>query len=316
MASINPTNPPAALNGRKPPLVDLEPSVPGQDDLLNRGVSSDAYGGEEFPPPLSSPPPMENLKHSVPCAWDKPPIPATRKPNRINLRFIPPSSRVQSENDFTKSGSNAACGAEKPWTTVRVKKKKSCGFRDHLWIPTRPAASLPKPGRSVFAVGHVSTRHGMASAPPETEKVPLSAPCQNKHSNSNSNPCPEPGASPSNPFGSLSLDNDHSDEILDLVESPNLENVAPLGPISSAGHTPFSRMARLSRVNRKGSIGGLDLAVRKGVYDFSCEIVAGFNLASPSSYTSILKSGSFIRGKAGSRWTSTGSHKLIPSHCC
>ncbi|KAJ4960915.1 hypothetical protein NE237_020825 [Protea cynaroides] len=149
----------------------------------------------------------------------------------------------------SKHVSNEAGNYEKTWTSVRTRKKRSSGFRDHLWIPTRPAASLPKPGRFFSTAGQVSTHHGMASAPPAAEKVPLPVPCPNKSSISNSNIYPASGNCSYNHFGRLRSENDFTVENGGMLEFQNLEHDRPLGPKSSAGHTPFNRLNKLSRLN-------------------------------------------------------------------
>ncbi|KAJ4951711.1 hypothetical protein NE237_028543 [Protea cynaroides] len=278
MTSTNPAIPPAAISGGKYFLADLEKSGPGQDDLLNRAVRDFLLK------------PRENA----------------------GKKTLDPEVQLEKELVLSNEESGRDDAQLKSVDAMQSEKKKTSGFRDYLWIPTRPAASLPRPGRFSSAAGHVSIRHGLASAPPASEKVHLPVSCQNKPFNSNSNPCPAPGDCSYSHFGSLSTDNDPSVEKLDLVEPLNLELDGPLGPNSSAGHTPFNRINRLSRVNQNGSTGGLVLAERKNVDDFASGPVAGSNLASPPSHMSSLKSGSFIRDSR-SRWISTGPQKLTPS---
>ncbi|KAJ4962985.1 hypothetical protein NE237_022924 [Protea cynaroides] len=201
---------------------------------------------------------------------------------------------------------------EKAWTTVRAKKKKTSGFRDYLWIPTRPAASLPRPGRFSSAVGQVSICHGLSAAPPASEKVHKPVPCQNISLNSNSKPCPAPGECSYSLFGSLCSDSDHSVEKLGLVE-PLIRNLdGPLDPNSSAGHTPFNRIKGLSSVNKNSSNDGLDSDEGLDVDGIASGLVAGSNLASHPSLMSNLKPGSFNRDPR-SRWISHGPKKISTS---
>ncbi|KAJ4955929.1 hypothetical protein NE237_012712 [Protea cynaroides] len=186
----------------------------------------------------------------------------------------------------SKQVSNEAGNSEKTWTSVHARKKRQ-----------------------------VSTRHGMASAPPAAEKVPLPVPCPNKSSISNSNICPASGNCSYNHFGRLRFENDFTVENGDMLEFQNLDHDRPLGPKSSVGHTPYNRLNKLSRLNRKGSSGGMDLDGRKEVDDFACGPIAESSLVSPPSLMPSLQSGSITRGNSGARWISTGPPILSPSLC-
>ncbi|KAJ4946689.1 hypothetical protein NE237_008307 [Protea cynaroides] len=156
-------------------------------------------------------------------------------------------SRERRENFSSALGDGEPL--ETTWMSRRVKKKRSAGVKNPFLFPTRPRSTtrLPLPGRTQASALHAASPLLASSGLADLNKTSQTEPCHFKLRISKSSTCPGPDLCSPNVFECL----DQSDPCPDLLESDVPEVAAPPHSASSAGHTPFPRVAsNLTREKR------------------------------------------------------------------